>query len=193
MKLQETNLFKAQKETRKILHDICVANVVESLPLRDTDSLLGKLIGEFLEVTYFNPTFTCNHSQITSPLAKWHLSKVFLSKLLELFVMKKEIYNANTELNHPIWQWWLCKEQAKIKATGDDGTMFIDENFCTALEYGMLLTAGWDTDNEQVTMFLTDSKNIKEVLLFPAIKLEDIKENVATADALESTTAGTSV
>lgn len=193
MKLQETNLFKNQKETRKILHDIYVAKVVESLPLRDTESLLDKLIGEFLEVTCFNPTFTCNHSQIMSPLTKWHLSKVGLSELLELFVTKKEICNANTELNYPMWQWWLFKEQAKVKATGDDGTMFIDENFCTALEYGLPPTAGWDTDNEQVTMFLTDSKNIKEVLLFPAIKLEDIKENVATADALESIIAGTSV
>ena len=71
--------------------------------------------------------------------------------------------------------------------------MFIDETFCTALEYGLPPTGGSGMGIDRVTMFLTDSNNIKEVLLFPAMKPEDKKENVATTDVPESTAPGTSV
>nr|KAF6285793.1 hypothetical protein mMyoMyo1_007091 [Myotis myotis] len=127
-----------------------------------------------------------------SPLAKWHRSKEGLTERFELFVMKKEICNAYTELNDPMKQRQLFEEQAKAKAAGDDEAMFIDENFCTALEYGLPPTAGWGMGIDRVTMFLTDSNNIKEVLLFPAMKPEDKKENV-TVDTLEGTAVGTSV
>ncbi|XP_003829594.4 lysine--tRNA ligase isoform X3 [Pan paniscus] len=192
MKLPETNLFETE-ETRKILDDICVAKAVECPLPRTTARLLDKLVGEFLEVTCINPTFICDHPQIMSPLAKWHRSKEGLTERFELFVMKKEICNAYTELNDPMRQRQLFEEQAKAKAAGDDEAMFIDENFCTALEYGLPPTAGWGMGIDRVAMFLTDSNNIKEVLLFPAMKPEDKKENVATTDTLESTTVGTSV
>ncbi|XP_037671861.1 lysine--tRNA ligase isoform X2 [Choloepus didactylus] len=192
VKLPETNLFETE-ETRKILDDICVAKAVECTPPRTTARLLDKLVGEFLEVTCIDPTFICDHPQIMSPLAKWHRSKEGLTERFELFVMKKEICNAYTELNDPMRQRQLFEEQAKAKAAGDDEAMYIDENFCTALEYGLPPTAGWGMGIDRVTMFLTDSNNIKEVLLFPAMKPEDKKENVATTDTLESTTVGTSV
>ncbi|XP_036201094.1 lysine--tRNA ligase isoform X2 [Myotis myotis] len=191
VKLPETNLFETE-ETRKILDDICVRKGVECPPPRTTARLLDKLVGEFLEVTCINPTFICDHPQIMSPLAKWHRSKEGLTERFELFVMKKEICNAYTELNDPMKQRQLFEEQAKAKAAGDDEAMFIDENFCTALEYGLPPTAGWGMGIDRVTMFLTDSNNIKEVLLFPAMKPEDKKENV-TVDTLEGTAVGTSV
>ncbi|XP_023369860.1 lysine--tRNA ligase [Otolemur garnettii] len=192
VKLPKTNLFETE-ETRKILDDICVAKAIECPPPRTTARLLDKLVGEFLEVTCINPTFICDHPQIMSPLAKWHRSKEGLTERFELFVMKKEICNAYTELNDPMRQRQLFEEQAKAKAAGDDEAMFIDENFCTALEYGLPPTAGWGMGIDRVTMFLTDSNNIKEVLLFPAMKPEDKKESTAVTDTPESTTVGTSV
>uniref|UniRef100_A0A8D0PUE5 Lysine--tRNA ligase n=1 Tax=Sus scrofa TaxID=9823 RepID=A0A8D0PUE5_PIG len=192
MKLPDTNLFETE-ETRKILDDICVAKAVECPPPRTTARLLDKLVGEFLEVTCINPTFICDHPQIMSPLAKWHRSKEGLTERFELFVMKKEICNAYTELNDPVRQRQLFEEQAKAKAAGDDEAMFIDETFCTALEYGLPPTGGWGMGIDRVTMFLTDSNNIKEVLLFPAMKPEDKKENVTATDAAENTAPGTSV
>lgn len=74
---------------------------------------------------------------------------------------------------------------------GDDEAMFIDENFCTALEYGLPPTGGWGFGIDRFTMLLTDTNNIKEVLLFPAMKPEDAaagsapgaKQQVAAATA----------
>uniref|UniRef100_A0AAY4B8K3 Lysine--tRNA ligase n=1 Tax=Denticeps clupeoides TaxID=299321 RepID=A0AAY4B8K3_9TELE len=162
-------------ETRKFFDELCAQKGVECSPPRTTARLLDKLVGDFLEVTCINPTFICDHPQIMSPLAKWHRSQKGLTERFELFVMKKEICNAYTELNDPIRQRELFEQQAKAKAEGDDEAMFIDETFCNALEYGLPPTAGWGMGIDRVAMFLTDSNNIKEVLLFPAMKPDDNK------------------
>ncbi|XP_060694000.1 lysine--tRNA ligase isoform X1 [Hemiscyllium ocellatum] len=167
------------EEARKFFDDLCNQKGVECPPPRSTARLLDKLVGEFLEVTCINPTFICDHPQIMSPLAKWHRSVKGLTERFELFVMKKEICNAYTELNDPIKQRELFEDQAKAKAAGDDEAMFIDDNFCTALEYGLPPTAGWGMGIDRLTMFLTDSNNIKEVLFFPAMKPEDNKKEPA--------------
>ena len=62
------------------------------------------------------------------------------------------------------------KGQAKDKDAGDDEAMFVDEDFCRALEYGLPPTAGWGMGIDRLTMLLTDNNTIKEVLLFPAMK-----------------------
>ncbi|OCT84518.1 hypothetical protein XELAEV_18022671mg [Xenopus laevis] len=175
-KLPPTDQFETE-ETRKLLDDICVEKEVECPAPRTTARLLDKLVGDFLEITCINPTFICDHPQIMSPLAKWHRSEKGLTERFELFVMKKEICNAYTELNDPFRQRELFEDQAKAKAAGDDEAMFIDETFCTALEYGLPPTAGWGMGIDRVAMFLTDSNNIKEVLLFPAMKPEDNKKD----------------
>ncbi len=71
-----------------------------------------------------------------SPLAKWHRSEPGLTERFELFTCKKEIANAYTELNDPAVQRARFEQQARDKAQGDDEAMFVDEGFCTALEYG---------------------------------------------------------
>merc|ERR1719273_1951937 len=68
---------------------------------------------------------------------------------------------------------------AKDKAQGDDEAMFLDETFCTALEYGLPPTGGWGCGIDRLAMFLTDSNNIKEVPFFPAMKPEDNKKEEA--------------
>ncbi|XP_068117317.1 lysine--tRNA ligase-like isoform X2 [Hyperolius riggenbachi] len=186
-KLPATDQFDTE-ETRKLLDDLCVEKEVECPPPRTTARLLDKLVGEFLEVTCINPTYICDHPQIMSPLSKWHRTEKGLTERFELFVMKKEICNAYTELNDPVRQRELFEDQAKAKAAGDDEAMFIDETFCTALEYGLPPTAGWGMGIDRLTMFLTDSNNIKEVLLFPAMKPDDNKK-----DSAPGQTSGTSV
>ncbi|XP_019756420.1 lysine--tRNA ligase isoform X2 [Dendroctonus ponderosae] len=163
--------------TTKFLDDLCIKHNVDCAPPRTTARLLDKLVGEFIEEKCINPTFIMEHPQIMSPLAKWHRSIPGLTERFELFVMKKEICNAYTELNDPAVQRQRFEQQAADKAAGDDEAQLVDENFCTALEYGLPPTGGWGLGIDRLTMFLTDNNNIKEVLLFPAMKPDDPNKN----------------
>ena len=125
------------------MDSLCVKHNVECSAPRTAARLLDKLVGEFLEETCINPTFITEHPQIMSPLAKWHRSEEGLTERFELFCCKKEIANAYTELNDPMVQRNRFAQQAKDKAQGDDEAMFLDEGFCTALEYGLPPTGGW--------------------------------------------------
>jgi lysyl-tRNA synthetase class 2 len=143
---------------------------IECSPPHTTARLLDKLVGEFIEPTCINPTFITEHPQIMSPLAKWHRSKPGLTERFELFVNTKEICNAYTELNDPARQKACFEAQAKDKEMGDDEAQLVDDVFCSSLEYGLPPTAGWGMGIDRMTMFLSDNINIKEVLLFPAMK-----------------------
>merc|ERR1719320_632635 len=168
------------EEARVFFDKLCKEKDVECSNPRTTMRLLDKLCGDFIEVNCVNPTFIMNPPQIMSPLSKWPRSKPGISERFELFVCRKEICNAYTELNDPAVQREMFLNQAKDKAAGDDESMFYDEGYCTALEYGLPPTAGWGMGIDRLTMFLTDSNNIKEVLFFPAMKPDDNKREEET-------------
>uniref|UniRef100_A0A1I8EE23 Lysine--tRNA ligase n=1 Tax=Wuchereria bancrofti TaxID=6293 RepID=A0A1I8EE23_WUCBA len=169
-------------EANKFFDKLAVENNVECPAPRTTARLLDKLIGEFLEPTFISPTFLTGHPQLMSPLAKWHRSIPGLTERFELFVVTKEIVNAYTELNDPLTQRLRFEEQAEQKQAGDDEAQIIDENFCTALEYGLPPTAGWGLGIDRLTMILTDSNNIKEVLFFPAMRPDEKTTNVSNEE-----------
>ncbi|XP_035207481.1 lysine--tRNA ligase-like [Stegodyphus dumicola] len=173
-------------ESNKRLSDLCVKHEVECPPPRTTARLLDKLVGHFLEEHFVNPTFLCDHPEIMSPLSKWHRSIPGLTERFEMFVMKTEVVNAYTELNDPVVQRKRFELQAQDKAAGDDEAQLIDENFCTALEYGLPPTGGWGMGIDRFVMLLTDTNNIKEVLCFPAMKPES---NVKPKEEIETKTA----
>lgn len=169
IKLPPANTFHTP-EAVKFFDDLCRKFDVECTPPRTTSRLLDKLVGHFLETKCCSPTFIMDHPQIMSPLAKYHRSIPGLTERFELFCCYKELCNSYTELNDPLVQRDRFAEQAKDKEAGDDEAQAIDENFCTALEYGLPPTGGWGLGIDRLTMFLTDSNNIKEVLLYPAMK-----------------------
>jgi lysyl-tRNA synthetase class 2 len=150
--------------------EVCEKHGVDCPEPKSTSRLLDKLCGEYLEPKCINPTFIMHHPQIMSTLDKFHRDIPGLTERFELFVMTKEVVNSFTELNDPIKQRELFEGQMKAKADGDDEAADIDENFLTALEYGLPPTGGWGAGIDRLTMFLTDNNNIKEVLLFPAMK-----------------------
>lgn len=160
-------------EANKYLRDACAKYEIKCPPPETTTRLLDKLVGHFLEELCVNPTFIINHPEIMSPLAKWHRSKPGLTERFELFVNKREVCNAYTELNDPVVQRQRFAEQLKDRQSGDDEAMALDETFCTALEYGLPPTGGWGLGIDRLSMLLTDSQNIKEVLFFPAMKPQD--------------------
>ncbi|CAA0825617.1 Lysine--tRNA ligase [Striga hermonthica] len=167
----------SSEEANKYLVDACARFEVKCPHPQTTARLLDKLVGHFLEETCVNPTFIINHPEIMSPLAKWHRSKPGLTERFELFINKHELCNAYTELNDPVVQRQRFSDQLKDRQSGDDEAMALDETFCTALEYGLPPTGGWGLGIDRFAMLLTDSQNIKEVLLFPAMKPQDEPSN----------------
>jgi lysyl-tRNA synthetase class 2 len=168
--------FEAE-ETRLFLKKICDEKGIQCTPPQTTARLLDKLIGEYIEADVVNPTFIIDHPQKMSPLAKWHRDDKRLTERFELMIVGKEVCNAYTELNSPMIQRERFAEQVKQKNAGDDEAQFFDEDYCVALEYGLPPTAGWGLGIDRLTMMLTNNYNIKEVILFPAMKPEDEKKD----------------
>ncbi|XP_011043941.1 PREDICTED: lysine--tRNA ligase-like [Populus euphratica] len=181
-KMANLNIPKdlSSDEATKYLVAACERFEVKCPPPQTATRLLDKLVGHFLEETCVNPAFIINHPEIMSPLAKWHRSKPGLTERFELFVNKHELCNAYTELNDPVVQRERFESQLKDRQSGDDEAMAFDETFCTALEYGLPPTGGWGMGIDRLAMLLTDSQNIKEVLLFPAMKPQDEPSAKAT-------------
>lgn len=151
---------------------VCKKHAVD-LPHPLTPSkLLDTLCGHFLEKGLVNPTFIVDHPEIMSPLAKWHRDMPEMTERGELFVCGKELANFYTELNDPFKQRALFQQQVQDGKQGDDEAQPYDENFCVALEHGLPPTAGWGLGIDRLTMFLADKNNIKEVILFPAMRPE---------------------
>eukprot|EP00903_Cladosiphon_okamuranus_P010838 g10239.t1 len=162
---------------------------LECAPPHTTARLLDKLVGDFLEDKCINPTFITDHPEIMSPLAKYHRSRPGLTERFELFVCGRELCNAYTELNNPVVQRQRFLDQSKASVAGDDEAQVHDEEFCTAMEHGLPPTAGWGVGVDRLTMFLSDKNNIKEVLLFPAMKPEESAAQQSTSRGLGLTPA----
>jgi len=160
-------------ETQKFLVELCAKHNVNCPPPQTTSRLLDKLVGDFIEVECINPTFITDHPEIMSPLAKYHRNTPGLTERFECFINTREVCNAYTELNNPYVQRERFELQAKDKAAGDDEAQMIDEDFCTALEHALPPTGGWGMGIDRFCMMLTDTQNIKEVILFPAMKPQD--------------------
>ncbi|KAK0462462.1 uncharacterized protein EV420DRAFT_1189031 [Desarmillaria tabescens] len=158
------------EEANKFLRALCVKHNVDCSEPRTNARLLDKLVGEFIEPLCISPAFIVGHPQVMSPLAKWHRSRPGLCERFEAFLCGKEICNAYTELNDPFEQRLRFEEQSRQKEQGDDEAQGVDETFIDALEHGLPPTGGWGMGIDRLVMFLTDSINIKEVLLFPAMK-----------------------
>ncbi len=154
------------------LRKVCREKNVEITPSMGYDKLVDALFGEFCEPNLIQPTFITDYPWQMSPLTKRHRDNPDLTERFELFVNGKELANAYSELNDPIDQLFRFQEQLKLKDNGDDEAMYIDMDFVRALEYGMPPTSGLGMGIDRLTMFMTDSPSIQDVLFFPQMKPE---------------------
>ncbi|XP_026379544.1 lysine--tRNA ligase-like [Papaver somniferum] len=155
--------------TNKYLLDACIKLDVKCPP-QTTAWLLNKLVEHFLAETCVNPTFIIDYPEIMIPLAKSHRSRRGLTECFKLNINKREVCNAYTELNDPVVQRQRFAKQLQDALLGESRPLDqLLEAYCTALEYGLPPTAGWVLGIDRLTMLLTDSHTMKEVILFPPL------------------------
>ncbi len=160
------NTINDTEEAKKIAKE----HKVEFESFHKKGDILNLFFEEYVEKNLVQPTFLMDHPVEISYLTKRKPNDPNYTERFELFILGREFANAYSELNDPIDQRKRFEDQEALRAQGDEEASMIDEDFLTAMEYGMPPMGGIGIGIDRLIMFLTGSSSIRDVLLFPAMK-----------------------
>jgi lysyl-tRNA synthetase class 2 len=151
---------------------IAEAHEVPVDPAWGTGKIVVEIYEKHVEPNLFEPTFVCDFPRETSPLARPHRDDPRFTEHFDLVIAGMEVGPAYSELTDPTDQRERFEAQASARKAGDEEAMVLDEDFLTALEYGMPPTGGLGFGIDRFTMILADAGSIREVILFPLLRPE---------------------
>ena len=169
--------------------EACKAAEAKGIDLEGCERTWGTALYEAfdqrVEEKLIQPTFITMHPVDVSPLAKRSPKDPRLTERFELFICHSEMGNAFSELNDPIDQRERFQKQVELRDKGDDEAGMMDDDFITALEYGLPPTGGLGIGIDRCVMMLTNSDSIREVILFPTMKPTDVPAKAKASAAQE--------
>jgi lysyl-tRNA synthetase class 2 len=145
---------------------------IEKVKLMSRPKLMDELFGALVESKIVEPTFVVDYPVELSPLAKPKRGDPTLTERFELFARGKELANAFSELNDPIDQRQRFEAQAVLREAGDLEASGVDEDYLRAMEYGMPPMGGVGIGIDRLFMYLTNTQNIRDAILFPTMRPE---------------------
>jgi lysyl-tRNA synthetase class 2 len=192
-------LDAVSEKTGESVHDLDSAKLdrlarahgIEPRPGTGAGGCLDELFSELVQPALIQPTFVVDYPVETSPLARVSREKPSVVERFELFVAGMELANAFSEQNDPDAQRGAFEAQMQRRKDGDDEAQVMDHDYVRALEYGMPPTGGVGIGIDRLAMLAADVRNIREVILFPALRPEegrdpDLEDEPAAPDARPS-------
>ena len=161
---------------------LCAARKLETRPGMGAGGLLDALFSELVQPELQRPTFVVDYPREVSPLARPKRGNPALVERFEVFIAGMELANAFSEQNDPEAQAKAFEEQMVRRASGDEEAQLMDHDYVRALEYGMPPTGGVGIGIDRLSMLVSDARTIREVMLFPALRPEEGREEIEHDD-----------
>ena len=168
--LQFTSLKKKDLSDAKKLKEFCKAEKIKTDAKASQAIIKNEIFEALVEEKLIEPTFITEYPIEVSPLARASTVNPEVAERFELFIDGKEIANGFSELNDPEEQAERFKDQVAKKDSGDNEAMHFDKDYIEALEHGLAPCAGVGIGIDRLTMLITGTESIRDVLLFPQLK-----------------------